>query len=79
MQKDITPFDFKKLKDHWGAPIVARDQVEKFSGGALNRRTLANLDSRGEGPRGRFKVGRKVCYSADALCDWIAERVRTVG
>lgn len=73
------PYDFSKLKDHWCAPIVSRDQIENFTGGALNRRTLANLDSMGEGPANRFKVGRKVCYPVEAVCEWLASRAAGVG
>ena len=70
----IIPFDFSKLKDHWNSPIVSRSEIENFTGGALNRRTLANLDSMGEGPAGRFKVGRKVCYPVEAVCEWLSSR-----
>lgn len=46
----MSDFSFKELSTKWPSPIVARAQVERFSGGLLNARTLANLDSIGEGP-----------------------------
>jgi len=67
-------FDLKELKDSWGAPVVARQAVSKFSGGLLNPRTLANEDCLGTGPKGRFKLGKKVFYSVDSLIQWMRER-----
>ena len=69
-------FDFKTLVDNWPSPLVARDQkqLDKFSGGLLNARTLANADSLGTGPQGRVKVGRKVAYPATKLAEWMASR-----
>jgi len=54
--------NFSILAKCWPSPFVARQQIEKFSGGILNSKSMANLDSLGRGPRGRFKVGRKVAY-----------------
>jgi hypothetical protein len=72
-------FDFSLLAESWPSPIVSRDQVGKFTGGALNPRTLANFDSTGEGPKDRFKVGRKVCYPVDSLIEWLESRSSVVG
>lgn len=58
----------------WRSPVVARGKVEEFSGGVLNGRTLANLDSLGQGPKERFRMGRVVFYSVSALIDFIRER-----
>lgn len=66
-------FSFLDLKNKWPSMIVARSQVEKFSGGLLNPRTMANLDSVGEGPP-RGKCGRKVFYPVDTLITWLEER-----
>ena len=66
-------YDFNKLAAAWNSPLVARSQhqLDKFSGGILNARTLANADCLGTGPKGRVRVGRKVAYSVDSLIEWM--------
>lgn len=65
---------FQKLKENWPSPIVARHEVDKFSGGLLNPRTMANLDSLQQGCPGKITVGRRVAYSVDALIKWMQQR-----
>ena len=45
--------------------MIARSNVEQLFPG-LNPKTLANLNSKGEGPRG-FKRGRLVFYRVDEI------------
>ena len=66
-------FDFELFKKSWPAPVVARSQVDVFSGGLLHPRTLRNLDSLGQGPP-RIKLGRLVAYPVDGLVQWMQER-----
>lgn len=65
-----------ELADSWHAPYVLRDQgiLDKFSGGLLNARTLANHDSRGTGPKGKFRVGNRIAYPVNELVKWLRER-----
>lgn len=63
-------FDFQLLAKNWPAPIVARSEIAKFTGGLINPRTVANLDSKGTGPP-RFRVGRKVAYPVDTFIEWL--------
>ena len=63
-------FDLYELAESWGAPIVARSDVGKFSGGVLNPRTMANLDCLGKGP-GKIAVRGKICYATRELVDWM--------
>ena len=65
---------FQAMVDKWRSPGVARSKVGDFSGGILAHRTMANFDSRGEGPPGRFYVGRLVVYDAQLLADWMEKR-----
>lgn len=53
---------FSEMIDKWPSSIVSRQEIGNFSGGLLNPRTVANLDSLGRGPGGRFSLGRKVAY-----------------
>lgn len=62
----------------WGAPIVARAAIEKFSGGVRRGRSLANLEvlaRKGEYakplPKRVELAGRKVAYDAKSLAKWI--------
>ncbi len=56
-------------------PIIARKEVEKYLGGAVAQKTLANADSLGEGPVGAYVIGRNVVYPTAALVDWIIARL----
>lgn len=63
----------EKLIASWPAPIVARSEVGKFSGGILHPRTMANLDSLGQGP-GKIVIGGKVGYYTEVLAKWTEAR-----
>ncbi|PKN37676.1 MAG: hypothetical protein CVU62_08095 [Deltaproteobacteria bacterium HGW-Deltaproteobacteria-2] len=65
---------FLELAEKWPAPFVARTEVEKFSNGLIKEKYIANLDSAGKGPEGRFRVGRKVCYPVKNLVAWLQSR-----
>jgi hypothetical protein len=75
------PFDLNTLADNWPSPLVARDQkqLDKFSGGILNDRSLANADCLGTGPMRRVKVGRKVAYPVESLIEWMQSKMEGVG
>ena len=63
----------REMVDRWPSAIVARQEIGKFSGGAISPRTVANLDSLGRGPE-KIQVGRKTCYRAIDLATWLIER-----
>jgi hypothetical protein len=69
---------FQEMIDKWPSPIVARTESASFSGGLLNEKTLANYDSAGIGPEGRFRVGRKICYPTKNLVAWLEARSAVV-
>ena len=64
------------LAKNWPSPFVARLEIKNFSGGILNPKYLANLDSLGVGIPGRFKVGRKVAYPVSAVIAFIESRCK---
>lgn len=64
----------QSLADSWKSPIIARVQVETFTGGVISEKYLANLDSQGLGPAGRFRIGRKVVYPTNEFVKWLAAR-----
>lgn len=61
--KDI----YEQMAVKWPSAVIARAEIGKFTGGGLSPKYLANLDSAGTGAKGRFKIGRRVCYSVPAL------------
>jgi hypothetical protein len=67
---------FEEMARRWSAPVVVREQrtLDRFSGGLLNARTMANHDSAGTDPKGKIRVGRKVAYSKRSLIDWMIQR-----
>jgi hypothetical protein len=70
--------DLSYLKTKWPSGIVARTEAGNFSGGTIKEKYLANLDSQGAGPEGRFKIGRKVAYSVDSFIRWLEARSEVV-
>lgn len=73
IMQNLSP-DFSILLDHWPSPFVARHEIAKLTGGIINPRYLANLDSLGRGPKGRIKVGRKVVYPVSEVAKWLESR-----
>ena len=71
-------FNFQSFAENWPSPVVARQKSDKFSGGILNPKTMANLDSQGKGPKGRIRVGRKVAYPVDELISWMEQRTEVL-
>ena len=71
--------EIKELRDmakKWPSTVVARGQVGTFTGGALSGKTVANFDSQGTGPAGRFKLGRSTVYPVASLVQWLEERCK---
>jgi len=66
--------DLSVLAENWTSPFVVRSDVALFSGGILQPKHLANLDSQGKGPPRRIRIGRKVAYPVDSLLRWLEDR-----
>lgn len=66
--------DFSSLAQKWPSPYVARQEVERFTGGMISIKYLANLDCQGFGPKGRVRVGRKIAYPVDQFVSWLESR-----
>lgn len=69
---------FESMAAKWKSPIVARNEVAVFSGGLLNKKTMANNDCLGVGISGRFRVGRKVVYPVEQLIAWLEARSEVI-
>jgi hypothetical protein len=55
----------------WPSPVVARKAIKEFSGGILSAKTMANMDSLGTGPEGRFLMMNQTCYPVESLVAWL--------
>ncbi len=55
--------------------FIPRTKVPFFTGGLYSAGYLANCDSRGDGVKGSFRIGRQRVYPLSALADWLIERV----
>ena len=69
---------FQKMAAQWGAPIVARTEVETFTGGLMTEKYQANLDCAGLGPKGRIRCGRKIGYPVKEYVAWLEARSEVV-
>ena len=68
------PSVFRQMAERWPSTVLSRDQVDKFTGGLLSPRYLANLDSKGLGPARIIKVGRKAGYVVSDFVEWLEDR-----
>jgi hypothetical protein len=69
---------FKLMADRWPSSIVARSELSRFSGGILNPRTMANLDSENRGIPNAFRIGRRVGYNVSDVIDFLRSRYTEV-
>ena len=65
---------FSELAAKWPSAFVARTEIEKFTGGLIGEKYLANLDSAGKGPVGRIRCGRKIVYPVTDFIKWLENR-----
>jgi len=81
-KKDVQQLDLETLRKDLLAScplLIARDQVEAITGGMINKRTLANLDSKKMGPRGKVRMGQiKVGYMRGPFVEWFVNRLALV-
>ena len=61
----------------WPTTFVPRSKVREFTGGLYSSGYLANLDSdsKKDGPKGRFIMGRQTWYPLDSLIEWLIARL----
>jgi len=65
---------FQGMADRWPSSVVARTEIERFTGGIIREKYIANLDSQGRGPAGRVRVGRKIAYPVAEVVKWLEGR-----
>ncbi len=65
------------MVESWPSALVARTEVERFTGGLMNPKYQANLDSLGKGPE-RIRIGRKIGYMTRTYADWLKTKATVV-
>jgi hypothetical protein len=65
---------FRDLGAKWPSTWVARTDIERFTGGLISEKYIANLDCTGKGPAGRVRCGRKVVYPVANVIKWLQAR-----
>ncbi len=66
----------RKAAENWPSEFFTRETGVVFSGESLSVGHLANLDSRGEGPRGAFYQGRRRIYPKNNFIEFLISRLR---
>lgn len=56
--------------------IFTRQVISKKLGNMISPRTLANLDSRKEGPAVKVSIGGRVGYERESFLQWLGERIK---
>lgn len=64
----------RKAADKW-PEFIARTEIKKITGGLISPGTAANLDSKGMGIPGAFKIGKNIAYPKNNLADWLISRI----
>jgi hypothetical protein len=70
--------EYQRLGERWKSAWVSRQEIGSFTGGVVSEKYMANLDSRGLGPKGRIRVGRKIAYPVTELVAWLEGRSEAV-
>ena len=71
-----TAVSLKNMAEKWPSELVSRESVGQFTGGVLSPKSMANMDSLGEGPES-IRIGRKIAYRVDVLISWLESRSTT--
>jgi len=72
--------DFSALKEA-SPPIISRQKAQELLGGMISAKTLQNLDSLGDGPAVRVRMGGrkgKVGYPRNEFIAWVQERIQVI-
>lgn len=61
---------FRAIKEEL-PPVFTRQVASKAIGGLMSPKTLSNLDSLGDGPPVKIKLGSKVGYERESFVEWL--------
>ena len=66
--------DISKIFENWRSPFITREQLYEVTGGLIHPHTIRNLDSLGQGIKGKFSIGRKVAYPVEEVINFLKDR-----
>jgi len=75
MQNEQTKPDFTQIIKNNPSGYILRTNLSEKTGGLLHGRTMANLDSLGEGIPGKISIGRKVAYPVESVVEYLQSKV----
>ena len=66
------------MAERWPSAFVSRTEIDRFTGGALNAKYSAWLDSQGKGIKDRIRIGRRIIYPVPAVLEFLEARAEFV-
>ena len=66
-----------KMAESWPSEFIARKKIEEYTGGLITGKTIANFESKGEGPP-KIKLGRLAGYVKQPFNEWLKSRIVVV-
>lgn len=66
---------YKTIEDSL-PPIFTRQTASMAIGGLISPKTFANLDSKGQGPPVKRRLGTKVAYERESFVTWLRGRLK---
>ncbi len=74
--KNIGSEDFLQAIEKELPPVFTRKTASNIIGGIISVKTMSNLDSLGQGVKGKIKIGSKVGYTRDNFMAWLRCRLQ---
>ena len=79
MQETITIEKIFNNLSQSAPEVLSRKKIQELTGGLVAEKTLANLDSEGEGIQPRLRMNGKVAYPKEAVISWLKSRCKMEG
>ena len=74
MQEQISVDQIFENLSKTAPEILTRQKIYELTGGLISAKTLANLDSEGNGILPRLRIGGKVAYPKAAVVNFLKKR-----
>jgi predicted DNA-binding transcriptional regulator AlpA len=63
-----------RMAANWPSEFIARKKIEEFSGGLMSGKTVANYETRKDGPP-KVKLGRLAGYPKQEFVNWLKKHI----
>lgn len=64
----------QELRRHCPSGYLPRSKARQLLNGIITPGTLANYDSKGQGPPGAIRINGKISYPIQEFCEWLQQR-----